>query len=296
MARFVAIDVETANARRASICQIGLVVFDNRQVVDEWSTLVNPEDEFHPINVSIHGIGRRSAASAPTWPEIFEEVEQRIAGACIASYGDFDRSAFAQAGIRYKLNALGGRWLDPQHVVKQAWPPSFTADGWALKRVCAQLNIDLSQHHDALADARAAGQVFVRAQEHTGTWARDWLERTRHAVALPVPASAPATRPRSPEPNAGGPLAGTRVVFTGELSMPRGVAEAKAAALGCRITSSVSGKTGILVVGDQDLSLVGHDGLSTKQRKAAELNAAGADILVLDSNAFNALLRAHGRI
>lgn len=78
--------------------------------------------------------------------------------------------------------------------------------------------------------------------------------------------------------------------------MPRGVAEAKAAALGCRITSSVSGKTGIVVVGDQDLSLVGHDGMSTKQRKAAELNAAGAGILVLDSDAFNALLGAHGQI
>ncbi|RZA22971.1 MAG: transposase, partial [Proteobacteria bacterium] len=68
MARFVAIDVETANAKRASICQIGLVVYDNRKVVDEWSTLVNPEDDFHPINVSIHGIGRRSIASAPTLP------------------------------------------------------------------------------------------------------------------------------------------------------------------------------------------------------------------------------------
>ena len=39
MARFVAIDVETANTKRASICQIGLVVYDNRKVVDEWSTL-----------------------------------------------------------------------------------------------------------------------------------------------------------------------------------------------------------------------------------------------------------------
>lgn len=93
-----------------------------------------------------------------------------------------------------------------------------------------------------------------------------------------------------------GVLAGTRIVFTGELTMPRGVAEAKAAALGCQSTSSVSRKTGILVVGEQDLSLVGQDGLSTKQRKAAELNAAGAGILVLDSDAFNALLRAHGEL
>ena len=294
MARFVAIDVETANARRASICQIGLVVYDNRRVVDEWSTLVNPEVEFNPINVSIHGIGRRSVASAPTLPEVFAEVRDRVAGACIASYGDFDRSAFSQAGGRYGLPALDGQWLDLLHVVKQAWPPSFTAGGWALKKVCVQLGIDLSNHHDALADARAAGSVFVRAQEHTNTWARDWLERACGAAAVADPS--PVARPKPPEPNAKGPLVGTRIVFTGELSIPRGVAEAKAAALGCKSSSSVSRRTAILVVGEQDLSLVGSDGMSTKQRKAVELNAAGAGICILDGDAFAALLRQHGQL
>ena len=255
MTRFVAIDVETANSRRSSICQIGLVVYDNRKVIDEWSTLVNPEDDFNPINVSIHGIGQRSVACAPTLPEVFAEVCDRVTGACIASYGDFDRSAFAQAGVRYRLPALDGPWLDLQHVVKHAWPPAFTSDGWALKKVCARLGIDLSNHHDALADARAAGSVFVRAQELTDTWARDWLDRTRGAEAFAD--SKPQTRPKAPAPNANGALAGTRIVFTGELSIPRGVAEAKAAALGCQSSSSVSRKTGILVVGEQDLSLVG---------------------------------------
>lgn len=130
MARFVAIDVETANARRASICQIGLVVFDNRRVVDEWSSLVNPEDEFHPINVPIHGIGRRSVASAPTLPEVFGEVEKRIAGACIASYGDFDRSAFAQAGVRYQLNAISGTcWICSTSSNRRGRPPSRPMGG-----------------------------------------------------------------------------------------------------------------------------------------------------------------------
>jgi DNA polymerase-3 subunit epsilon len=292
MARFVAIDVETANAKRASICQIGLVVYDNRKVVDEWSTLVNPEDDFHPINVSIHGIGRKSVASAPTLPEVFAEVRARVAGACIASYGDFDRSAFFQAGQRYGLPALDGQWLDLQHVVKQAWPPVFTANGWALKKICAQLGIDLSNHHDALADARAAGSVFVHAQERTGTWSRDWVGRTDNAVTIADPT--PAARAKAPEPNTAGQLIGTRIVFTGELAIPRGAAEAQAAALGCQCSSSVSRKTNILVVGEQDLSLVGNDGLSTKQRKAAALNATGASIRILDGDEFIALLRQHG--
>lgn len=219
MARFVAIDVETANARRASICQIGLVVYENRKIVDEWSTLIDPEEEFNVINVinvinvGIHGIGRKSVASAPTLPAVYAEVARRVSGGCVASYGDFDRSAFLQAGTRYSLPALDAQWLDLQHVVKGAWPPEFTADGWALKKICAQLGVDLTQHHDALADARAAGDVFVMAQERTGTWAREWLVRTRGATPL----SNPVTRARAiaPSPDVGGALAGTRIVFTG---------------------------------------------------------------------------------
>ncbi|RYE58306.1 MAG: hypothetical protein EOP20_06230 [Hyphomicrobiales bacterium] len=82
-------------------------------------------------------------------------------------------------------------------------------------------------------------------------------------------------------------------MFTGELSIPRGAAEAQAAASGCPCGTSVSGKTGILVVGEQDLSLAGQDGLSGKQRKAAALNAAGAGNRILDGDEFVAMLRQY---
>ncbi|MDM0110076.1 exonuclease domain-containing protein [Variovorax sp. J22R24] len=292
MARFVAIDVETANSRRSSICQIGLVVYENRKIVDEWTTLVNPEDEFNVINVGIHGIGRKSIQSAPTLPEVFMEMQRRFAGACVASYGDFDRSALSQAATRYGLSTFEGQWLDLQHVVKGAWPAEFSTGGWALKKVCARLGIELFNHHEALADARAAGDVFVKAQETTNTWARDWL-----GMGGATTTGGSRLRPEKVAaaiPNSSGPLAGTRIVFTGELAMPRGVAEAKAASLGCRCTSGVSKKTDFVVVGDQDLSLVGPDGMSTKQRKAAQLQAAGAPIKILDAAEFEALLRQYG--
>ena len=57
--RFVAIDVETANADMGSICQIGLARFVDGELAEEWGTLVDPEDSFDAVNVSIHGIDRR---------------------------------------------------------------------------------------------------------------------------------------------------------------------------------------------------------------------------------------------
>lgn len=54
--KFVAIDVETANADMSSICQIGIAKFIDNRLDDEWSSLVNPENYFDPMNVFIHGI------------------------------------------------------------------------------------------------------------------------------------------------------------------------------------------------------------------------------------------------
>ncbi len=53
---FVALDFETANADLSSICQVGLVTFRNGEPAETFSTLVDPEDYFDYINISIHGI------------------------------------------------------------------------------------------------------------------------------------------------------------------------------------------------------------------------------------------------
>lgn len=52
---FIAIDVETANADMASICQIGIAKYKDGELVDEWSSLIDPEDYFDFINIDIHG-------------------------------------------------------------------------------------------------------------------------------------------------------------------------------------------------------------------------------------------------
>ena len=66
MLTFNAIDVETANADRASICQIGIVHVRDGAIHDRWQTLLNPEDWFDPWNVSIHGITRDHTGSHRT--------------------------------------------------------------------------------------------------------------------------------------------------------------------------------------------------------------------------------------
>lgn len=84
------------------------------------------------------------------------------------------------------------------------------------------------------------------------------------------------------------PLWGRIVVFTGNLpSIPRHQAIQIAVNCGAVIRGSVSSKTNYLVVGEQDLDIVGLDGMSTKQERALELNSAGkGHIQIIDEAEF----------
>jgi DNA polymerase III subunit epsilon len=47
-----------------------MVTFDGGQVIDEWSTLVDPEYWFSGINIGIHGIDEDAVQGAPTMAEV----------------------------------------------------------------------------------------------------------------------------------------------------------------------------------------------------------------------------------
>ena len=91
MLTFNSIDVETANADRASICQIGIVHVQDGQIEDQWQTLINSEDWFDPWNVSIHGIDENDVRNSPTLPKVHDELRRRLSGSVLVSHTSFDR-------------------------------------------------------------------------------------------------------------------------------------------------------------------------------------------------------------
>ena len=94
---FVAIDVETANADLASICQIGTASFESGELVGQWTSLVNPDDYFDPLNVSIHGIDEAGVASAPRFPGLVRHLRRELENSIVLSHMPFDRVALRRA-------------------------------------------------------------------------------------------------------------------------------------------------------------------------------------------------------
>ena len=73
---FTAIDFETANNQRNSICQVGLVRVMGGKVVDQISVLVRPPgNQYSPYNIDVHGITPAQTASALPFDKVWPALE-----------------------------------------------------------------------------------------------------------------------------------------------------------------------------------------------------------------------------
>ena len=291
MLTFNSIDVETANADRASICQIGIVHVRDGKIQDQWQTLVNPETWFDQWNIMIHGIDESAIRQSPTLPEVRDELRARLRGTVLVSHTSFDRVAFQRAMERYDLEQLQVTWLDSAKIVRRAWPESYGRSGYGLKNVAKDLGISFD-HHDALEDARAAAEIVLRACASTETDIDDWLRR----VSSPIHPSTSGSFSSWPAPvkregNAEGALYGETMLFTGTLdSMPRREAADIAAKSGCHVVESVSKKVTMLVIGMQDTTKLNGYEKSSKHRKVEALIESGSEIQILSERDFFELM------
>ena len=278
---FVAIDVETANADMASICQIGIAGFANGQVSYEWKTYVDPEDFFDSINTSIHGITAATVAGAPVFSAVARRVKAALEGNIVVTHTAFDRLALLQAGAGCETDPFSCKWLDTACVVRRSWK-EYSRSGYGLQNMCDVIGYKFN-HHDALEDAKAAGYILLAAVARTGLTVNAWLSRVKEPIDLTL--ADPIERTGNPN----GALTGEVVVFTGALSLPRRIAADLAASIGCEVDAGVTKKTTILVVGDQDVQrLHGHE-KSSKHRKAEDFIARGQTIRILRETDFRAL-------
>ena len=94
----------------------------------------------------------------------------------LVSHTAFDREALARAMDRYGLERISATWLDSAIIAQRAWPRRFPRGRRSLAVIAGDLGIAF-KHHDALDDARAAGEIVLRACRKTGLDIDGWLAR-----------------------------------------------------------------------------------------------------------------------
>ena len=287
---FVVIDVETANEDITSICQIGIATFVNGKLIDTLDSLVNPQTYFSTMNMSIHGINPLTVEDSPTIDVIYDEIKSRLHNQIVISHTSFDRIAIERVSARLNLPNINCKWLDSARVVRQTWP-EFSKSGYGLSNLAQHFGIEYKAH-DALQDALCTSLIFLKAVELTGFTPEEWLNEVDKRIANDSKSKSshyPPTIQMDGNPN--GNLYGQVVVFTGELSISRQKAAFAASIAGCKVDSSVTKHTTILVVGCQDLRLLAGHEKSTKHLKAEKLIAQGQHIRIMHEQDFYSLIK-----
>ena len=274
--RFFAIDVETANPSMSSICQIGLVGFDDGKEFRSESWLIDPRDWFDPVNVSIHGIDEHDVRGAEPFADLHERLCEIIDDEIVVCHTHFDRVAVHQTAQRWSKSVPTCQWLDSARVARRTWS-EFAQRGYGLANLAQHCGIQF-RHHDANEDARAAGLILLRAIEDSGVSLGDWLTKSRRSI------SGGDRIRRSGDGD--GSLTGEIVVFTGALVIPRRSAADMAAQAGADVQPGVTKDTTILVVGDQDVARLGGKDKSSKHLKAEQLAAKGQPIRIIGETDF----------
>ncbi len=103
---FVALDFETANSSRGSVCSIGLVEYENGKLKKEYYRLVKPKrNYFSSFNISIHGITKQDVEGAYEFDELWEkEIHGLLEGKLVVAHNaQFDMSVLRAVLDQYNL-------------------------------------------------------------------------------------------------------------------------------------------------------------------------------------------------
>lgn len=306
---FVALDVETANSSRGSICSIGLATVDNGVIVRKDNFLCKPPGSFNSFdsfNTRIHGISASTVANAPTFKERLTEVRSLIGDKPVVCHNaSFDIGAIRDACIEGDLPWPSFEYACTLIMARRALPHLIS---YRLPIVAQDLGVPLLSHHDAGQDAEASAGIALELARRQPANTLDallsdlgirygrldattWSGCTRISTGGHGGGGYGATPEANADADSSHPFFGQTMVFTGAIATPREEAWAAVAALGATPAKGVTKKTTILVIGD---GFAGNsiDEFSTgKALKAVELQSKGQDIEVLTESDFFEALR-----
>lgn len=111
--RIAVIDLETTGTAATSdgITEIGIVHIERGEVVEEWSSLVNPETTIPPEIQALTGITDAMVRDAPMFSQLADEVLSRLNGHLFVAHNarfdyGFIKNAFRRLGVPFTAEVL----------------------------------------------------------------------------------------------------------------------------------------------------------------------------------------------
>jgi len=156
---YAILDIETTGGKynEEGITEIAIYKFDGLKVVDQFISLINPEQPIQPFVVNLTGINNDMLRNAPKFYEVAKRIVE-ITEDCIlvAHNAKFDyrilRTEFRRLGFEFERKSLCTVELSQKLIPGQ---PSYS-----LGKLVRSLGIPLSDRHRASGDAQATIKLF----------------------------------------------------------------------------------------------------------------------------------------
>jgi len=187
--KFAVLDVETTGgfASGHRVTEVGIVLSDGQQILEEYHTLVNPQRDIPHYITTLTGISNGMVAKAPRFEEVAEKIQAFMQDAVfVAHHVDFDYSF-----IRNEMN-LAGIDFKAQKLCTVRYARSLLKDQprFGLARLAQRFNIVNDNPHRALSDAQTAAHILHRLIAIDGG---EMLQKkiSKLATEVKIPASLP---------------------------------------------------------------------------------------------------------
>ena len=153
------LDIESTGGKfnEEGIMEIAIYRHDGRQIVDQFSSLINPERPIQPFVVKLTGINEKMLRSAPKFYELAKRIIEITEGTTLVAHNaQFDyrilRTEFRRLGYDFQRKTLCTVELS-----KKLLPE---AESHSLGKLVRSLGIAVSDRHRAQGDALATLKLF----------------------------------------------------------------------------------------------------------------------------------------
>ncbi len=156
---YAILDIETTGGKynEEGITEIAIYKFDGHEIVDQFSSLINPERPIQPFVVNLTGINNEMLRHAPKFYEVAKRIIE-ITDDCImvAHNALFDKriltTEFDRLGYDFQRESLCTVELSKRLIPDMA--------SYSLGKLVRALGIPLTDRHRAQGDARATVALF----------------------------------------------------------------------------------------------------------------------------------------
>ena len=161
MKNFAAIDFETANSCRSSVCSVGIVIVKSGVITDKIYELIKPEPEYYSYwNSQVHGLTMEHTKDAPTFPEVWSSIFPKIEGLPLVAHNSpFDSGCLRAVFKTYRMDYPDFEFYCTLKASRKVFGG---IPNHQLKTVAMHCGFDLTNHHHALVDAEACAMIALK--------------------------------------------------------------------------------------------------------------------------------------